>query len=488
VGCREGLSPRHSILRCHFAETGFPLGSGTSRLCGSAYHVKCFRAGPPFTTRRHNGKGLSFPNIHTWPLFICEACTVRRFLGRELHGLRDWQLLCLERMRILDVAHAWSPGTHSVYQAKFRILTQFSAAFGVPILESPTLLVPPTPKEIPLMWAQEFYSLKRSRASRHKTLPLIDQPGTSFATVRQLRSALSQYESLVLLLTEPGRTVSDRNQVWVTDCRPTDSYALSLFMSGLGSRLGSDSKPSTALLDRHVRWLDTDLNHRYLQCQSPSSKLEFALAGLANLLLWLGWLRSSEVFGLSFASVTCIHPRDGPTYDLPQGGGGALLLTLQPETKSSRTRTADVILSYNTVSGFSAGKWWNRVCRLTTSPLRTDLIFQTDSGVPWTSQYFRRMYLYPALEAQRQCRDPFLCAFDSSPGNTIPEKFWSLHSYRRGSRTSCQRRNPRCHRKASQSEVYEHARWRRSRSGEAIDVAYREWTLRDRVKITLLSM
>jgi len=422
-------------------------------------------------------------------VFICEACTVRSFLGRELHGIRDWQLLCLERMRILDVVHAWSPGTHSAYQAKFRILQQFTAAFGVAILESPKLSAPPTPKEIPLMWAQEFYSLKRSRASRHKTLPLIDQPGTSFSTVRQLRSALSQFESLVLLLTEPGRTVSDRNQVWVSDCRPTDSYALSLFMTGLGSRIGSESKPSTALLDRHVRWLDADLNRRYLSSHSPSMRSELAKAGLANLLLWLGWLRSSEVFGLSFESIACIRPIEGPSQDLP-AGVGALLLKLQPETKSSRTRTADVILSYCTLSRLSAGKWWNRIGR-TRAPRPSgslQLIFVTEQGIPWTSQYFRQAYLYPALEAQRLRGDPFLCAFDSSPGNTIQEKFWSLHSYRRGSRTSCQRRNPLCHRKASHSEVYEHARWRRRRTGEAIDVAYREWTLRDRVKITLLSM
>jgi len=205
--------------------------------------VECFRAGPPFSTRRQKGGGLAFPQVHTWPLFICEACTVRGFLDRELHGLRDWQLLCLERMRILDVAHAWSPGTHSAYQGKYKVLQQFTKAFGVPILETPTLRLPPTPKEIPLMWAQEFYSLKRSRAGRNQSLPLAEQPGTSFGTIRQLRSALSQYESLSLLVTEPGRTVHDRNQVWVTDCRPTDSHALLLFMSGLGSRLGSDSKP-----------------------------------------------------------------------------------------------------------------------------------------------------------------------------------------------------------------------------------------------------
>jgi hypothetical protein len=39
--------------------------------------------------------------------------------------------------------------------------------------------------------------------------------------------------------------------------------------------------------------------------------------------------------------------------------------------------------------------------------------------------------------------------------------------------------------KATNDQVYEHARWRRKRAGEAIDKIYREWTIRDRIKITL---
>jgi len=456
-----------------------------SRPCGSAYHVECLRAGPPFSTRRLRGGGLTFPRVHIWPIFICEACTVRAFLGRELHGVKDWQLMCLERMRLLDVAHAWSPGTHSAYQTRLRTLAQFSSAFGVPILACPEVVRPPTPKEIPLMWAQEFYSLKRSRAGRNSRLPIGEQPGSSFGTIRQLRSALSQFEALSLMVTEPGRVLSDRNQMWVSQCRSTDSHALSLFATGLGSRLGSNTKPSTALLDRHVRWLDTDLERRYSASSSPAQRLDLARAGFANLVLWLGWLRSSEAFGLTFSSVTSVHPADGPMHDLPRNVG-ALLLKLQPETKTNRTGTADVLLAYRTVSGFSPGKWFARL-----HPSKrhaTHRIFVTPTGAQWTSYYFRRTYLYPALELQRLGGDPFLRAFNNTPGNSIQEKFWSLHSYRRGSRTACQRSNPWCYRKASNSEVYEHARWRRQRSGEAIDIAYREWTLRDRVKITLLSM
>jgi hypothetical protein len=49
--------------------------------------------------------------------------------------------------------------------------------------------------------------------------------------------------------------------------------------------------------------------------------------------------------------------------------------------------------------------------------------------------YFRRTYLYPALETQRLAGDPDLVAFDGGPGNSNPSTFWSLHCYRRAART-----------------------------------------------------
>ena len=40
-------------------------------------------------------------------------------------------------------------------------------------------------------------------------------------------------------------------------------------------------------------------------------------------------------------------------------------------------------------------------------------------------------------------------------------------------------------RKASKDQVYEHARWRRKRTSEAIDKQYQAWPLRNRIMITL---
>ena len=92
-------------------------------------------------------------------------------------------------------------------------------------------------------------------------------------------------------------------------------------------------------------------------------------------------------------------------------------------------------------------------------------IFTHQDGSRWTSQLFRESFLYPALEAQRLEGDAYLQRFDGSPGNSLAAYFWSLHSYRRGSRTHVSRQDVSIpgFRIASLDEVYEHARWRRPR-------------------------
>jgi hypothetical protein len=54
--------------------------------------MTCVSVGAPFTSRRKGGAGLSFPKVTDWPNFVCEACTVREVLGRELTGPNDIHL------------------------------------------------------------------------------------------------------------------------------------------------------------------------------------------------------------------------------------------------------------------------------------------------------------------------------------------------------------------------------------------------------------
>jgi hypothetical protein len=416
---------------------------------------------------------------------------VRSILNRELGGPNDGTLLQLERMRILDVAHAWTKGTYTTYSSKLAYLKRFESLHGLVLLEGPLVDRPPRTRAIPIMWAELAYSL------RTVTKAGVDRP-ISFGTIRQLRSAAAQHLLLGWTIAKAGEVHIDSraNVVQLAACRPTDDGSIALFTKGLRSRLGDDPTPTTPLLDRHVRAMDTHFNAQWNASASNAERALWARAGLANLLLWLGWLRASENFGLRWCDLTCVHPRDGPVHDLPPGVG-CLLLRLSTETKSERGRSADVPIAYETLSGYGAGAWYERLLGVYPNRMtvRTDAspIFCSDSGTTWTSASFRTTFVYPRLYQLQADGDPYLRPFQGAPGHCIPDKFPTLHMYRRGAGTHVTRVKgvplvkgvPR-RRRATPDEIYEHARWRRSRSSEKIDVMYREWPLYDRLVITLM--
>ena len=216
-------------------------------------------------------------------------------------------------------------------------------------------------------------------------------------------------------------------------------------------------------------------------------KLELAQAGLANLSLWLGWLRSSECLSVNWDDTKVIRPRHSARHNIPLNSG-LILYQLAPETKSDRGRQADVVMAFKTKSGLSIGKWYRRVRQL--RPRSHGPVFCHADGRKWTSRFFRENYLYPSLKKQRDAGDPLLSQFTGEPGtaNSIESRFWSLHCYRRGGRSHVSRGGwfgGRRLRKADETEVYEHGRWRRRRASENMPTAYREWTLRERIAITL---
>ena len=56
-----------------------------------------------------------FPHISLWPNFVCELCTVRCVINRELGRPGDLWLMQLERIRLLDMVHKWPTGTVANY-------------------------------------------------------------------------------------------------------------------------------------------------------------------------------------------------------------------------------------------------------------------------------------------------------------------------------------------------------------------------------------
>jgi hypothetical protein len=113
----------------------------------------------------------------------------------------------------------------------------------------------------------------------------------AFSNIRQLCSAASQFLAWDMMISRPDRAFMDQQRrVLEQPCRPTDGLSYTLYTGGLRACVGNQTHPSVALLDCHVQALDQELNRSYLQSHTPHKKRAYALGGLANLFLWLGWL------------------------------------------------------------------------------------------------------------------------------------------------------------------------------------------------------
>jgi hypothetical protein len=452
----------------------------------------------PFYTRLEKQGGLGFTKAmgDIIPIFICECCTVRKVLGRELEmNIFDSGLLALERMRLIDMVHNWAPKTIAQYKGKLKRVKEFGLKYRCPILQTPTLVEPPTSAAIALMWSQQHYSLQVRQRERFEITADDDNGRVSFESIRGIRSAAALHESWILLVENPGRVVHDGSDrpIAVENCRVTDDISYRFMSTGMSRRLGIKPKQAKPLLDRHIRWIDCHFDVLYWKAINRGdffSAQEIATAATCNLTLWLGWLRSSENFGLQWNGIDMVLPSNSNARDLPTGVG-AVLLRLLEQTKSTRTHAADMAIAFQTVSGLSLGKWLFRL-RQQTDHNSMDpeswasdgrYLFCHQNGRRWTSTYYRRTYLIPLLQQQRSEGDVYLQQFAN-----LNDAMWSLHCYRTGARSHVSVVRPLCFRKAALDEVNEHGRWRTKKSNESMAERYRQWTLRDRLMLTYLCM
>jgi hypothetical protein len=334
------------------------------------------------------------------------------------------------------------------------------------------------------MWAQQQYALQTPASSHTQSEDRIQ-----FGTARGLRSAASQYYLWDMQIAHPGRTIRDpqsRKVYLAAGISPTDAMGYGLMATGMGKRMGDESKPPIALTLRQVLWIMSRLDLLWAECRTQSDRRDVAAAAVTHLFGWLGWLRSQELFSLTWGDLRITRPRDGPRVGLPVGIG-VIELRLLPETKSNRTKVADVVISYLCGSGLMPGLWVERLRILWPSAISSDRIIRGREGHPWTSRYFRQEYLYVWLHTMRAEGDAFLQAFTNDLGNRIEDKFYSFGTYRRGGRSSSTKRNNGT-KQATSDEVYEHGRWRKRISRENMATRYNEFSLDDRLNITLLCM
>jgi hypothetical protein len=452
--------------------------------CGVAYHGGCFKAGFPFTTRLENNKGLSMPHSVHRPHFVCELCTVRMEIQREIQRTdRDIHLLMFERMRMIDAMNWWQKRTLQQYSPHLRYLREFDRHYGVKALSPSPLARPPRTPAIPIMWSLLNYSLRHNR----------DGDRIKQQTVRGITSAASMYYTLDMQMAYPRQVARDSQHrgMVMEKVSPTDEAGTTFGTKGMARRMGTESKQSWALTHIHIAYINRRLEEAYGRAIFSDDRHELACAGVANLLGYLGWLRSGEMFGGKRDYITLTPPVDGPLRGLPYGMG-AIEYSLGMETKSDPCQTADVVVAWESISGLNLGQWLVRL--LSYEPTLPGRLFSTDVQANWTSRHFREHYAWPFLEQMRRDGEPTLRAFGATKGKRIQDKVYSLHSWRRAGRSRVSRPprhnepNPPGTRVATKIEVYEHGRWRCKGSSEDMPAHYNHWDLPDRLAISLLCM
>ena len=434
-GCHLPIDSSPRLHKCIFSHRGFTINKHAYQPCGVVYHPKCITVGTPFKTR-HFGKGtkgLQYPPCATILPFICELCTVRTHLGRELDPYvpSDTLLLKLERMRMVDAAHAWAPRTLENSCRTLRRIEKFFTSCHLPSihhqLHLPSLQHPPLDIAIPLFWSMEHYTTYPS--STNGNVP-------TWNTGRSQRSALSVYSSWIAAFCYPQHSYKDNeNRVLsVMSISPSDNILSRMTAGGIGSRLGTESRPSQPLSHHHIHW-NQSYRHNLLTAKSSLLlQYEIVSAQCVELIAWLGWLRSSELFKLRMEDIELVPPKNGAVYNLPPHVG-AILFTLLPSTKSSRNRQVDIVIAWQTSSGLCLGYWLSRLFSLLHQLQWSDpkcYIFRSSTNSPWSSLYFRTNHLYPLLHLQHIEGDATLCHINVTSSTDIPYHFYSLHSYRHG--------------------------------------------------------
>jgi hypothetical protein len=455
------------------------------------YHATCIRVGEPFHSRFPGDKCLVIPGSVPMPHYVCELCQVRAVRDEEI----GWDklmvvLLMLERMRQVDVLNAWSANTMKKYGPYLRWMHQFGHQFGVNPLQVAPLERPPNSAAIPLAWAELMYSLRTTVGRDGERRRIL------YNTVRGLRSAAAWYHSMHLSYAYPGRVMRDRFRrgMILEFVSPTEEAITTLSHSGMARRLGTFAKKSWALSPNHIHVIDQGLRKRYSVAERSGDRAvmhELASAGSINLLAYLGWERSSDIFMTPPEAINITPPSAGPTRDLPPGVG-AVEHTLLAETKSDPTLVADVVIAYTTLSGLSVGFWLERLLQF--APYYPEKLFSTATTPEWASLHFRENFAIPILEEHRRLGDPTLSMFSNVPGQRMIDKIYSIHSWRRAGRSKVSRvprhgePRPRGARKASPEEVYEHGRWEKKQDNESMPRRYNQWDLSDRIPVTYFCM
>jgi hypothetical protein len=72
----------------------------------------------------------------------------------------------------------------------------------------------------------------------------------------------------------------------------------------MARHMGMETKKSWALSHIHIAFMDQELDRLFQKAGTGDEAHKLACVSTINLLAYLGWLRSGEVFGLQLPDVT----------------------------------------------------------------------------------------------------------------------------------------------------------------------------------------
>jgi hypothetical protein len=162
---------------------------------------------------------------------------VRAVLGWELTWTSvNMQLLMLERMRLVYMAHAWDSSTLQGTSRYLGRLSNFGQKYGIKIFLKAPITQPPRSAVIPLLWGVLENTLQTSQKTRE---------GINYNTARSLQSEASVYHLWDKMLQFLGHMYRDRdnNVIWDSHLSPTDSVLATLGNNGMRRRLDTESRP-----------------------------------------------------------------------------------------------------------------------------------------------------------------------------------------------------------------------------------------------------
>jgi hypothetical protein len=155
---------------------------------------------------------------------------------------------------------------------------------------------------------------------------------------------------------------SQRRGLLTPGVLPTDELGYTLMTTGMARWMGDQSVQSVALNFAQVQWIVNFLEEEWATPLTVERRSDVVAAAVVHLGFWLTWLRLNEFFSLDWSDVTnLLIPRTtNHSKGFPRNVG-VIEMNLLEETKTNRTKVADIVAYKTLGTGLNLGIWIERL-------------------------------------------------------------------------------------------------------------------------------